>query len=102
MKLKSILMGTVAAAIAIASTLPARAEFADRTLRLSNGVNQDHPVGNGVEAMRACLNEKSGGKMKIADFWGGALGGDLQATQALRSGTKELRVTTIRPLVRTI
>lgn len=99
MKLRSILMGTVAAAIAISSTLPARAEFADRTLRLSNGVNQDHPVGNGVEAMRACLNEKSGGKMKIADFWGGALGGDLQATQALRSGTQEMVVTSSSPLV---
>ncbi|MBI1621340.1 TRAP transporter substrate-binding protein [Aquamicrobium zhengzhouense] len=97
--MKSILLGTVAAAMAIASTLPAHAEFADRVLRLSNGINQDHPVGNGVEAMRACLTEKSGGKMKIADFWGGALGGDLQATQALRSGTQEMVVTSSSPLV---
>lgn len=99
MTLKSILLGTAAIAMAMASTLPAHAEFVDRVLRLSNGINQDHPVGNGVEAMRACLTEKSGGKMRIADFWGGALGGDLQATQALRSGTQEMVVTSSSPLV---
>ncbi|MFN7025324.1 MAG: DctP family TRAP transporter solute-binding subunit, partial [Pseudorhizobium sp.] len=32
-------------------------------------------------------------------FWGGALGGDLQATQALRSGVQEAVVTSSSPLV---
>ncbi len=57
------------------------------------------PVGNGVAKMTACLTQKSGGKMKLQAFWGGALGGDLQATQALRSGTQEMVITSSSPLV---
>jgi tripartite ATP-independent transporter DctP family solute receptor len=37
--------------------------------------------------------------MKLQAFWGGALGGDLQATQALRSGTQEMVITSSSPLV---
>ena len=77
----SILAAGIAAAVI---ALPAQAQFTERNIRLSNGVNQEHPVGNGVAKMNACTMEKTGGKMKIQGFWGGALGGDLQATQALR------------------
>ena len=92
----SLLAATLAAASMLA---PAHAQFADRTIRVSNGVNQDHPVGNGVAKMTQCLAQKSGGRMKLQAFWGGALGGDLQATQALRSGTQEMVVTSSSPLV---
>src|SRR5512137_1491973 len=94
-RLSLIAAGMAAAALA----LPAQAQFAERTIRLSNGVNQEHPVGNGVAKMAACAAEKSGGKMKIQAFWGGALGGDLQATQALRSGTQEMVITSTSPLI---
>ncbi len=92
----SILAAGVAAAL---FALPAAAQFTERTIRLSNGVNQEHPVGNGVAKMNACVGEKTGGKMKIQSFWGGALGGDLQATQSLRSGTQEMVVTSTSPLI---
>ncbi len=91
-----IAIGTLAA---FAMAAPANAQFAERTLRLSNGVNADHPVGNGVAKMNACVGEKSGGKMKINAFWGAALGNDLQATQALRSGTQEMVIPSTSPLV---
>ncbi|MGL5137356.1 MAG: TRAP transporter substrate-binding protein [Beijerinckiaceae bacterium] len=77
----------------------AQAQFSERTIRVSNGINADHPVGNGITKMTSCLVAKSGGKMKLQAFWGGALGGDLQATQALRSGTQEMVVTSTSPLV---
>ena len=89
-------------ALALAASIfagPAAAEFQDRTIRVSNGVAETHPVGNGVKAMAECLTEKSGGKMKLNGFWSGALGGDLDATQALRSGTQEMVVTSTSPLV---
>jgi len=93
-------LSLVAAGIAAAVlALPAQAQFTERTIRLSNGVNQEHPVGNGVAKMNACVGEKSGGKMKIQGFWGGALGGDLQATQSLRSGTQEMVITSTSPLI---
>ena len=88
--------GIAASAMA---ALPAYAQFTERNIRLSNGVNEDHPNGKGVEKFKACLTDKSGGKMKVQGFWGNALGGDLQATQALRSGTQEMVVTSSSPLI---
>jgi tripartite ATP-independent transporter DctP family solute receptor len=91
---------TLAASVAlVALTATASAQFTERTIRVSNGVNEDHPVGNGLKTMNQCVQEKSGGKMKLQGFWGGALGGDLQATQALRSGTQEMVITSSSPLV---
>lgn len=94
-KLKAALMATVVCAVAN----PALADFKDRNFRVSNGVAEDHPVHNGMDAMQACLDDRTGGKMKMTGFWGGALGGDLQATQALRSGVQEAVVTSSSPLV---
>ena len=88
-----------AAAILVLAAASASAQFKERTIRVSNGVNQDHPVGNGLDKMNQCVGEKSGGKMKLQGFWGGALGGDLQATQALRSGTLEMVITSTSPLI---
>jgi tripartite ATP-independent transporter DctP family solute receptor len=95
--LKSTLIAAVAGLALMTGT--AHAQFAERTIRVSNGINADHPVGNGVTKLTQCLATKSGGKMKLQAFWGGALGGDLQATQALRSGTQEMVITSSSPLV---
>jgi TRAP-type transport system large permease protein len=67
--------------------------------RVSNGVAETHPVGNGVEAMRACITERTNGAWTLNAFWSGALGNDLDATQALRSGTQEMVITSTSPLV---
>ncbi len=93
---KTLLITAATLALSIGT---ASAQFTERTIRVSNGVTADHPVGNGIAKMTACLAEKSAGKMKLQAFWGGALGGDLQATQALRSGTQEMVVTSTSPLV---
>ncbi|OCX64478.1 ABC transporter substrate-binding protein [Thioclava sp. SK-1] len=95
LNLKAALLLTVACGVAS----PALAEFKERNFRVSNGIAEDHPVHNGMDAMQACLDEKTGGMMKMTGFWGGALGGDLQATQALRSGVQEAVVTSSSPLV---
>ncbi|MCC2612278.1 TRAP transporter substrate-binding protein [Neorhizobium petrolearium] len=97
--MRQLLLATTALAFAVSASAPAFAEFNERNIRVSNGINADHPVGNGINAMQTCLDEKSGGKLKLTAFWGGALGGDLQATQALRSGVQEAVVTSSSPLV---
>jgi tripartite ATP-independent transporter DctP family solute receptor len=93
---------TIASLIAGATLLVATsafAQFTERTIKLTNGVNEDHPVGAGVKKMQEVLNAKTGGKIKINAFWGGAAGGDLPATQALRAGTQEMVCTSSSPLV---
>jgi TRAP-type transport system periplasmic protein len=97
--IRKLLLSAVALSALALSTAGASAQFTERTIRVSNGVNADHPVGNGIAKVTACLAAKSGGKIKLQAFWGGALGGDLQATQALRSGTQEMVVTSSSPLV---
>ncbi|RYF36635.1 MAG: TRAP transporter substrate-binding protein [Comamonadaceae bacterium] len=87
------------AATALLAAAPAFAQFQERTIKFTNGVNEDHPVGQGVKKMQEVLAAKTGGKMKINAFWGGAAGGDLQATQALRAGTQEMVCTSSSPLV---
>ncbi len=91
------------AALIAAGTLftasAALAQFSERNIKITNGVNEDHPVGAGVKKMQEVLTAKSGGKMKMSAFWGGSAGGDLQATQALRAGTQEMVVTSSSPLV---
>lgn len=97
--MKTALKLTLTTAIAAALALPAMAQIATRTITISNGIAETHPVGNGVEAMRACITERTGGAWTLNAFWSGALGNDLDATQALRSGTQEMVITSTSPLV---
>lgn len=78
---------------------PAFAEISERTITVSNGVSETHPVADGVEAMRACMTERTDSAWTLNAFWSSSLGDDLQATQALRSGTQEMVVTSTSPLV---
>jgi tripartite ATP-independent transporter DctP family solute receptor len=95
----TILKLTTTTALAMALALPAAAQISERTITVSNGVAETHPVGNGVEAMRQCMTERTNGAWTLNAFWSGALGNDLDATQALRSGTQEMVVTSTSPLV---
>ncbi|RIX74559.1 TRAP transporter substrate-binding protein [Acidovorax cavernicola] len=95
---RTLMTAALVAGGLLAST-GALAQFAERTIKFTNGVNEDHPVGVGVKKMQEVLAAKTGGKMKIAAFWGGAAGGDLPATQALRAGTQEMVCTSSSPLV---
>jgi tripartite ATP-independent transporter DctP family solute receptor len=93
---------TIASVIAGAALLAATstyAQFTERTIKFTNGINADHPVGAGVKRMQEVLDAKTGGKLKMNLFWGNAAGGDLQATQALRAGTQEMVCTSTSPLV---
>lgn len=95
---RTLMTAALVAGGLLAST-GALAQFAERTIKFTNGVNEDHPVGVGVKKMQEVLAAKTGGKMKITAFWGGAAGGDLPATQALRAGTQEMVCTSSSPLV---
>lgn len=97
--MKTLLKLTLTTALATALAMPAAAQVSKRTITVSNGVAESHPVGNGVQAMRDCMTERTGGAWTLNAFWSGALGNDLDATQALRSGTQEMVITSTSPLV---
>jgi tripartite ATP-independent transporter DctP family solute receptor len=81
------------------AALPALAQVETRTITVSNGVAETHPVANGIDAMQACFDERTDGAWTLSAHWSGSLGNDLDATQALRSGTQEMVVTSTSPLV---
>lgn len=97
-KSRVALSAALAATLLVAVGGPASAQFKDRTLRVSNGVSKEHPMGNGLAAMGACTLEKSGGKLKIQAYWDGALGNDLTATQSVRTGSLDMVLTSTAPL----
>ena len=96
-KRRTLVSALAGAALLVATS--AFAQYAERTIKWTNGVTEDHSVGLGVKKMQEVLNAKTGGKIKINAFWGGAAGGDLPATQALRAGTQEMVCTSSSPLV---
>ncbi|MEY9324190.1 TRAP transporter substrate-binding protein [Sinorhizobium fredii] len=91
-------MAAAIAATALFAAGSAKAEFQERTIRVSNGVSKEHPMGNGLAAMGACTLEKTGSKMKMQPYWDGALGNDLTATQSVRTGSLEMVLTSTAPL----
>lgn len=92
-------MARLTAVALCALSVPAIAQFSDRTLRVSNTVTEIHPVANGLVAMRQCLLDRSGGKLKLQPYWGAALGDDGKAIAALRTGTLEMVTTSTSSFV---
>jgi tripartite ATP-independent transporter DctP family solute receptor len=97
--MKTIITASTAAILALSTALPAYAQVSERTIRISNGVAEDHPVGDGVTAMTECINEATDNSWTINPFWSSALGDDLQSAQSLRSGTLEMVISSSSPLV---
>lgn len=97
--MKTIITTSMAAVLAMSVALPASAQVSERTIRIANGIAEDHPVGDGVAAMTECINEATGGAWTINAFWSSALGDDLQSAQSLRSGTLEMVISSSSPLV---
>ena len=81
------------AACLLTFTGTAQAQFQERTIRGSIVLAKEHSLGLAMAQVSRCAAEKSGGKMKIQNFYDAALGGDLPAIQQLRTGTLEMVVT---------
>ena len=90
MKLHNMLAFALAASFVAG---PAAAEMGSHLIKVSNGAAKTHPVSAGIDAMTACLKDGSGGKIKVRGFYSGALGDDMEATQAVRAGSIEMVVT---------
>ena len=61
------LVTLIAGTFLVASS--AMAQFADRNIKFTNGVNEDHPVGVGVKKMQEVLAAKTGGKRLPCAFY---------------------------------
>lgn len=99
--LSTALMAGLAAAVAFAPGL-ADAQVRDQKFRLGIQTNLDTAQGKGTVLFADLVKQKSGGKMTVDLFPGGALGGDLQTISALRGGTVDATVLATSTLVGTV
>lgn len=63
-----------------------------RTLKFTAASNRGHPQVQGVEKFAELVGQKSGGKIKVQMFPGGALGPDLQVVSAMQGGSIDMNV----------
>ncbi|RLL43870.1 TRAP transporter substrate-binding protein [Oceanobacillus piezotolerans] len=71
----------------------------ERTIKAGIGNSETHTQGQGMVKFAELLEEKSGGKMKVQNFFDATLGDDLKMTEALQGGLQEVTVPSTSPLV---
>lgn len=71
----------------------------ERTIKAGIGNSESHPQGQGMNKFKELVEEKSGGKMKVQNFYDASLGDDLNMTKALQAGTQEITNPSTSPLV---
>lgn len=86
--LKSMLATLVIAACGTASAQ----EIRERSFKVSQANPKGHPLVTGAEKFAEIVAARSGGKMKVNLFPGGALGSDAASVSALQGGTIEIAV----------
>jgi TRAP-type transport system periplasmic protein len=86
--MKRVFLKTIVAAVALAAFGLAQAQT--RTIKFANQNAKGHPIVLGMEKFAELVDKKSGGKMKVQVFPGGALGSDQANVSALQGGTLEM------------
>ena len=85
--LRAMLAAVAAATLALATV---QAQDKPRELKLGFQTNPGTAQYDGMEKFAELVKQKSGGKLTVKLFGGGALGGDLQVVSALQGGTVEM------------
>ncbi|ROZ69663.1 TRAP transporter substrate-binding protein [Ramlibacter sp. WS9] len=86
--MKRMFIKTLVAAVALAAFGGAYAQT--KTIKFANQNAKGHPIILGMEKFAEIVEAKSGGKMKVNVFPGGALGSDQANVSALQGGTLEM------------
>jgi TRAP-type transport system periplasmic protein len=86
--MKRLFLKTIAAAVALSALGVAQAQT--RTIKFANQNAKGTPIVMGMEKFAELVDKKSGGKLKVQVFPGGALGSDQANVSALQGGTLEM------------
>jgi tripartite ATP-independent transporter DctP family solute receptor len=86
--MRRLFIKTLLATVALAALGAAHAQT--RTIKFANQNAKGHPIVLGMERFAQIVEAKSGGKLKVNVFPGGALGSDQANVSALQGGTLEM------------
>ncbi|RZS52303.1 TRAP transporter substrate-binding protein [Sphaerotilus mobilis] len=90
--LRRLISLSLLSASLLAAGLSQAADIESRTIKFPSASNKGHPQVVGVEKFAEIVAQKSGGKLAVKAFPGGALGPDLQTVSAMQGGTVEMTV----------
>lgn len=85
-RLAGVVVSMAAALMALPQAGHAQ-DIKERNLKFTFSIAKDHPLGQGAYLFSELVNKKSGGKIKVAVFPAGVLGGAPQDLAGLRGGT---------------
>lgn len=88
--MKRSTLKTLLAVAALAAFGTAGAQVQERSFKFGLQNPKGHPLEQGAAKFAELVAQKSGGKLKVTVFPGGALGGDAQTVSALQGGTVEI------------
>ena len=77
---------------------PAAQAAPAKIIKISNGVNEVHPIVVSQKEFKKYIETKFPGKYEIQSYANAQLGDDVRATEAVRMGTLEMVVTTTSPV----
>ncbi len=86
--MKRMFLKTLAISLALAAFGAAHAQ--PKTIKFANQNAKGHPIVMGMEKFAELVESRSGGKLKVNVFPGGALGSDQANVSALQGGTLEM------------
>jgi tripartite ATP-independent transporter DctP family solute receptor len=86
--MKRLFLKALVAAVAVAGVGLAAAQT--RTIKFANQNAKGHPILLGMDRFAELVQQKSGGKLKVNVYAGGALGSDQANVSALQGGTLEM------------
>ena len=86
--MKRHILKTLLAAVALSGLGLAQAQ--DKTIKFATQNPKGHPLVMGMEKFKEIVEAKSGGKIKVNLFLGGALGSDQANVSAMQGGTLEM------------
>jgi len=81
---------TACGLVATLAATSVHAQFQNRTFRVGTTATKQHSTNDGYVAMHACMQEKSGGKMRLRVFWDGVLGSLNGLVQSVRTGSVDM------------
>ncbi len=85
----------LAAACVLAMGLPAHAQTA---MRSSISVAQNSHQGVAIDVFAKEVEKRTGGRIKVQNFYSGSLGGERESIEAVQLGTQELTFTSTGPV----
>jgi tripartite ATP-independent transporter DctP family solute receptor len=86
-QIKLLRAGIIASLLLVSAHATWAQDIKERTLKFSFVLTNETPLGLGAKKFSDLVSQKTGGKIKVKLFSGGALGGDIAVVSSLQGGT---------------